>query len=98
MMKLLGLPIVKECEVLALLEAISSVHTLGYNQVLFETDSQMVVNPLAYASCNNTEFGVLTSSCHILLCSKPDFKVVFVRRHANGTAHTLASHVLHKII
>ena len=90
MLKLLGLPVVKECEALALLKAISLMRTLGYNQVLFETDSQMVVNALAYGSSNNTEFWVLTSNCHLLLCFEHGFKVVFVRRHANGATHALA--------
>ena len=84
MIKLPSLHAIKECEVLALFDAISWVRTLEYNQVLFETGSQMVVNDLAYGSCNNTTFGVLMSSCHLLLCSEHDFKVVFVKRHANG--------------
>ena len=84
MIKLPSLHAIKECEVLALFDAISGVRTLEYNQVLFETGSQMVVNDLAYGSCNNTTFGVLMSSCHLLLCSEHDFKVVFVKRHANG--------------
>ena len=50
----------------------------------------MMVNVLAYGSCNNTNFVVLTSSCHLLLYHEPDFLVVFVREYANGVAHTLA--------
>ena len=90
MLKLPGLPAVKECEALALLKAISLMRTLGYNQVLFEIDSQMIVNALAYEPHNNTEFWVLTSNCHLLLCFEHGFKVVFIRRHVNGATHALA--------
>ena len=79
MLKLLGLHAVKESEALALLEAISWVRTLSCNKVLFEIDSQMVVNALAYGSRDNTKFGVLTISCHLLLCFEHDFKVVLYR-------------------
>ena len=78
MMKLLDFPVVKECEVLALLKAISWVCTLGYNNVFLETDLQMVMNALAYGSCDNTRFGVFMSSCHLSLYSEFDFNVVFV--------------------
>ena len=90
MLKLPGLPAVKEYEALAHLKAMSWVRTLGYNQLFFETDSQMVViNALAYGSGNISDLGVLTGSCHLLLCSELGFKVVFVWRHANGIAHAL---------
>ena len=51
----------------------------------------MLVNALTYnGSCNNIEFGVLTGSCHLLLCPEPSLKIVFVRRHANGVVYALS--------
>ncbi|XVF73428.1 hypothetical protein PTKIN_Ptkin12aG0201100 [Pterospermum kingtungense] len=70
MLKLLGLPEVKECEALALLEPISWVCTLGYHQVTFETDSQLVFNALKHNLCHNTEFGVIIRSGDLLFCAE----------------------------
>lgn len=41
--RLLGLPPVRECEALALLDALKWVLELGYTKVIFETDAMSVV-------------------------------------------------------
>lgn len=55
------MPKVKECEVLVLYEAISWVASLGYENVMFEIDSQLVVKELEHNPDDGTEFGVILS-------------------------------------
>ncbi|XVE88930.1 hypothetical protein DITRI_Ditri19aG0109600 [Diplodiscus trichospermus] len=92
MRKLPGLPRVHECEALTLQEALSWVRDLGYSQVIFETDSKMVIDGLHANSPNHSEFGTILSSCNSDLSAEPYFKVKYVRRTANATAHLLARH------
>lgn len=63
---------------------------MGHEQVIFETDAQVVVKALEQDVEDNSEFGVIMSTCHLLLESKPLYKVQFVKRNPNDVAHVLA--------
>ncbi|XVE70642.1 hypothetical protein DITRI_Ditri10aG0087600 [Diplodiscus trichospermus] len=82
--RLPGLLAVKECE------ALVWVRSMSYSTVIFETDCKEVVDALRRYVPNDTEFGIILSKCHPLLCSEPSFKVVHLRRSANGAAHAVA--------
>ncbi|XVF43106.1 hypothetical protein PTKIN_Ptkin02bG0013700 [Pterospermum kingtungense] len=90
MLHFLGIPTIKETEVVALFPVVSWIHELGYTQVIFESDSQLVVKALQCTIYKDTEFGVILECCHLLLVSELHFNVDHVRRFANRVAYALA--------
>ena len=89
-LRLPRLPTVKEGEALALFEAMTWVHSMGYSMVIFEIDCKEVVDALQHGLPNDSNFGLILRRCHLLLCSEQSFKVVHVRRTANEAAHAIA--------
>lgn len=51
-----GVPLVKECETIALLEAISWAVDLGFHSVIFESDAKLVVDVVHSSHDDQTEF------------------------------------------
>ena len=62
-----GLFQVKELETLSLWEALSWIKHLGFDRVLFETNSLQVVQALQNRVADFSEFGVLIKDCLSLL-------------------------------
>jgi hypothetical protein len=54
----------------------------------------MVVDDVNNMKPNHSEYGSIIQDCRTLLNNYNDFIVVFTRRQANGSAHTLARVVL----
>ncbi|XVF75961.1 hypothetical protein PTKIN_Ptkin13bG0229200 [Pterospermum kingtungense] len=87
---LVGLHEVKECEALALLEALRWVQGLVMEKVIFETDSRIVVDAVTSKKEDLTEFGSIIDQCRSILSFHNTFMVKFVRRRANVVAHSMA--------
>ena len=86
-----GVPEVKECNSIALFEALLWVRDMGHENVIFETNSQTVVTALTVSEEDCTKFGDIIRACKMVLDAMPYFKVNFVRRHRDEVAHELAS-------
>ncbi|XP_073017991.1 uncharacterized protein [Primulina eburnea] len=85
-----GILEVREAEAKALLDAILWVVSLDLQNVLFETDSKLVVDAIASNLADRSEFGSIVAACCSLLYQEPSYEVRFARRQANMAAHTLA--------
>lgn len=81
---------VDEGEAMGLHEVLSWIKALGLQQVLFETDSKLVVDALSSRVEDLSEFGSIVSSCKKILESNLSFTVKHVRRDVNFVAHRLA--------
>jgi ribonuclease HI len=81
---------IMEGEGLALLEAIILITSQGLNNVIFESDSQSIVNVVNANFDGNSEHCSIVTCIRQLLSSFTNFKVKFIRRQANMVAHTLA--------
>ena len=64
---------VRELETLGLREALSWIKQLGFDRVIFETDSLQVVQALQNRVADFNEFGVLIKDCLSLLQGEPYF-------------------------
>ncbi|CAN1281420.1 hypothetical protein LINPERPRIM_LOCUS17732 [Linum perenne] len=62
----------------------------GQQQVIFETDSQVLCSNLERPQSDSSEFGLIVRYCLALLTSFPQWRVQFVRRERNRVAHELA--------
>ncbi|XVF88587.1 hypothetical protein PTKIN_Ptkin19aG0062900 [Pterospermum kingtungense] len=81
---------VKECEALALLDAITWVADLGFERVIFETDAKLVVDAIRSWDTDFTEFGSIIAKCWAFLHQGNSYSVSYVRRQANEAGHVLA--------
>ncbi|XVF71911.1 hypothetical protein PTKIN_Ptkin12aG0078100 [Pterospermum kingtungense] len=61
--KLAGLPTIKECEALALLEAVKWMLSLGLKNVVFEYDAKLVIDAIRSKAVDQSEFGSIILSC-----------------------------------
>ncbi|XP_058742674.1 uncharacterized protein LOC131615213 [Vicia villosa] len=78
-------------EALGLLAAINWVLDLGYDNVVFESDSKSVVDSVTIHKPNDSDFGTITRVCYqVLTHSTRNFQIKFIRRQANEVAHALA--------
>ncbi|XVE53306.1 hypothetical protein DITRI_Ditri02bG0193500 [Diplodiscus trichospermus] len=80
----------KEGEALGLLEAITWIRELEYNQVIFELDAKTIVEAVKANTEDVTEYGHTIESCKLLLQLEPNFPTSFVRRHARKIVHVIA--------
>jgi ribonuclease HI len=81
---------VAEGEALALLEALREAIARGWSNVVFESDSKVVVDAVHSNFQGNSELSSLISSIKLLLLCHSNFEVKFTKRQANTAAHTLA--------
>ena len=88
-----GLFQVRELETLGLREALSWIKQLGFERVIFETDS-LQVQALQNRVADFSEFGVLIKDCLSLLQGEPYFSVAFTKRQNNVAAHILARYAI----
>ncbi|CAK8560665.1 unnamed protein product [Lathyrus sativus] len=78
-----------EAEALALKEAIQCAITRNMNFVIFESDSQVVVNVVLSTHVGCSEFSCIISSIKQLLPLIQNFEVKFIKCQANMVAHSL---------
>ncbi|XP_075475775.1 uncharacterized protein LOC142511746 [Primulina tabacum] len=88
-----GNPMVKECEVLHLFNAITWIKEMNLTNVIFELDAKNVVDAIKSPDNDTTEFGSLVHQCKHLLNQGTSFSIQFAYRQANVTANTLAKAV-----
>ncbi|CAN0915917.1 Putative ribonuclease H protein At1g65750, partial [Linum grandiflorum] len=80
----------REEEAAALVDAMEWVRGMGYDHVMFETDSQVTTSAILKDEPDYTEFGRSIKKCQHILRSTPLFKVRWIRRSGNEVAHELA--------
>lgn len=85
-----GVPFAKECEAIALEKAIIWLAELGFQRVVFETNTKQVVDAINSSAIDHTEFRDIIARCRLLLSQQDSYSVKFVRRKTNVVAHTLA--------
>ena len=85
---------VRELETLGLQEPLSWIKQLGFDRVIFETNSLQVVQALQNRVANFSEFGVFIKDCLSLLQGEPYFYVAFTKRQNNVAAHILATNAI----
>lgn len=69
---------VVEAEALALKEAIRGVIQLDLNHIIFESDSQLMVQSIHAHSHGNFEFSLIIGSIKNLIISQNDFEVKLI--------------------
>jgi ribonuclease HI len=79
-----------EGEALALLEAMKELQQRGFNDVIFETDAQNIVNATRHRTIGVSEFSSIIHKIKCMLSLNTGFEVKSIRRQANRVAHTLA--------
>ncbi|CAN1191227.1 hypothetical protein LINPERHAP2_LOCUS40934 [Linum perenne] len=85
-----GLPEPREGEALALLDAMCWIEEEGFQQVVFEIDSEIVAGAVNGGDEDLSEFGGIVERCKQFLLVRRDCSVVVVRRDRNKAAHELA--------
>ena len=75
---------------MGLREALSWIKQLGFERVIFETDSLQVVQALQNRYVDFSAFGALIKDCLSLLQVEHYFYVVFTKRQNNVVVHILA--------
>ncbi|RWR76746.1 LINE-1 reverse transcriptase isogeny [Cinnamomum micranthum f. kanehirae] len=84
-----GMRHAKEAEAIGLREALSRIHSMGMDNVIFEMDAQEVVHAMKNSRSDISEFGSIIQAC-ISLLSTGNFHVDFIKRQVNEVAHALA--------
>lgn len=79
-----------EVEVMALKKAILEAVELHLENVIFESDSQRVVQVIHSNHNGGFGFNFIITSIKALLHDSPNFEVEFIKRRANLIAHSLA--------
>ncbi|PNX90009.1 cytochrome p450, partial [Trifolium pratense] len=82
---------VVEGEAWALLHAMKEVIHRGFEQVQFESDSELLIDAIHSRRPDNSEFNsIINDIIPLMSSSNVNFEVKFVTRQANLIAHTLA--------
>jgi ribonuclease HI len=81
---------IAEGEAMAILEAMRVATSKGWANIVFESDSKVVVEAIKANPKGSSELFSFISSIKALLQCNPNYEVKFVRRQANMAAHTLA--------
>jgi ribonuclease HI len=81
---------VPEAEALALLEAMQTTCNMNLENIIFESDAQVVTDAVHATNVGISMFSTIISSIKDLLLLNPNFEVKFVKRQANSVAHKLA--------
>ncbi|CAJ2644603.1 unnamed protein product [Trifolium pratense] len=79
-----------EGEAIALLEAMTEAARRGITNVIFETDSKIVVDAIQNLHRGFSEFNSIICNIQSYLSFNSNFKVKFAKRQANMVAHKLA--------
>ena len=89
-----GLFQVRELETLGLMKVLSRIKQLGFERVIFETDSLQVVQALQNQVVDFSEFDLLIKYCLSLLQGKSYFSMTFTKRQNNVTVHILVRNAI----
>ncbi|XP_073295662.1 uncharacterized protein [Primulina huaijiensis] len=81
---------IEDAEEMAFKEALSWVEGMNVQDVIFESDSKVVVEAINLEREDDSEFGAIISECREVLRQRPSFSVCFTRRQAIKVAHNLA--------
>lgn len=67
MSRIEGVPLVKECEAFSLLKALLWASNLSFQNVVFESDSKIVVDVVLFPSDDHTEFEDVNNRCRTII-------------------------------
>jgi ribonuclease HI len=74
---------------MALLEVVREAVNRGWTNIVFESDSKIVVDAIHAKQSCASKFSAIISSINMLLNFSSNFKVKFIKRQANVAAHIL---------
>lgn len=69
---------VAQGEASGLLQAITWMHSMGYDKVIFELDCKVVVDKVLAPGADISELGAIIKDCSRLLHSLPNSRVKFI--------------------
>jgi ribonuclease HI len=81
---------VVEGEAMTILEAMRVAISKGWSNIIFESDSKVVVDAVYSNNHGNSEWSSIILSIKSILQCNPNFEVKFTKRQANMAAHKLA--------
>ena len=77
-------------EVLATRKALELTVELGFNNIILEGDSEILIKSLAKGGKSLSHYGHLIAGIHVLMARFSSPSLSHVRRHCNRLAHALA--------
>nr|TKS17633.1 hypothetical protein D5086_0000010040 [Populus alba] len=81
-------------EALALAGVLEKLHTLGFNNIIVESDAKALVDGIASTKLAHPdifEYGLVLQGCRRLIDGSATIKIVHVSRNASSIAHFLAN-------
>ena len=81
-----------EVEVLAARKALELTVELGFDNIILEGDSKILIKSLAKGGNSLAYYGHLITDIHVLITQFSSLSLSHVRRHCNRLAHALARH------
>jgi ribonuclease HI len=75
---------------MAILEAIREASSRGWSNIIFDSDSKVVVDAIKATSPGRSELCSIVYEIKSLLQSNSNFEIKFTKRQANMAAHALA--------
>ncbi|KAJ9556757.1 hypothetical protein OSB04_011371 [Centaurea solstitialis] len=87
-----SLPSVRECEALAIFDALLWVSNREDSNVIIQSDAKVVVDAIYTSTTNCSEFGDIINNIRCILNTRPSFSVHAIKRQANEMAHLTARH------
>ena len=81
-----------EEEVLAARKELELTIELGFDNIILEGDSEVLIKSLAKGSNSLAHYGHLIANIHVLMARFSSFSLSHVMRHCNRLAHALARH------
>ena len=79
-----------EVEVLAARKALELIVELGFDNIILEGDSKVLIKSLAKGGNSLAHYGHLIADIHVLMAQFSSLSLSHVRRHCNRLAHALA--------
>uniref|UniRef100_A0A803P367 RNase H type-1 domain-containing protein n=1 Tax=Cannabis sativa TaxID=3483 RepID=A0A803P367_CANSA len=86
----IGMVLPEIAEIIGMMEALSWIKRKGWEDVIIETDSSMVVQALNSSVHMSSYFGLLVEDCRLILSTLKNVLISFVYRSANKAPHCLA--------
>ncbi|CAJ2635677.1 unnamed protein product [Trifolium pratense] len=83
-----------EGEAMAILEVMRIAISRGWTNIVFESDSKVVVDAIHVTTQGVSELSSIISSIKLLLQCNMNFEIKFTKRQASMAAHTLAKAVI----
>ena len=79
-----------EVEVLAARKALELIVELGFDNIILEGDSEVLIKSLAKGGNSLAHYGHLIANIHVLMARFSSLSLSHVRRHCNRLAYALA--------